>query len=118
MDELKARQAAMKLRLLEVVAETAEASRRYVVEQLATPRTTLVALWAEEKQLVLELHKINIVLRAEKAKATELKAHSFFDLLVAKCKASGNSHLVEEARAESLTALADAGMLEVYQTKL
>ena len=117
-DEFQKNRESMKLRLLEVCAEIAEADRRYVVDLLPTPKTTLSTLWAEKKKLELELHKANIILRAEKLEAVKWNESSFISLLVRKCEESGNSHLVSQARSESLLALSNAGLLEAYQSKV
>lgn len=107
----------MRLRYMELDAEIAEGTRAWLVEGIPTPRARLAEQWAEHKKLTLELHKLNEVLRAEKGNAVLFKQCTLMTFLCQKLEALGLQHLIDEANAESLEALKEAGLLPAYRSK-
>jgi hypothetical protein len=109
--------AAMKLEFLELDAKIAESKRAFHVDGVPIPASERSEMLAKAKSLTLELHKMNILGREEKAKAVIFKSINFQSTLIRKIKEEGLEQIIKDAEIESKEALRDAGMLDTYEDK-
>ena len=90
--------------------------RAYIVDLKTESPARRAEMYAREKRLELELHKFNVLARAEKIKAGQFKGKSTLNILIAKVEAAGMGHLVKEAQSESFSDLENAGLLQAYRS--
>lgn len=111
------RHAELKLEFLELDAKIAETTRAFHVDGVSISINTRSEMMAKAKLLTLELHRMNILGREEKAKAIVFKSKTFLASLIRKLEEKGLGQIIKDAQQESIDALRDAGMLNIYKDK-
>lgn len=104
----------VKLRILEIESELAEMKRRFFVDGVEGDFRRRTTLEAELAALSIQRFKFRTEEAALKAQARELKGNTFLAVLCKKVEDAGMASLIEEAKAESLQAVKDAGLLSAY----
>ena len=103
------------LELLTVDAAIAEAARAFHADGVSQPMSIRSEMLARQKRLALELYTLKAKQRQEKSKALDVKAQSFLGSLLDRCIAAGRTDLVEQARADAVKAVVNAGLLDAYR---
>ena len=108
-----------KAKLERLVADSAvaEAKRGFHEDHVALKSKELHALYATQNAAEIKVQELKILALKAKLDAKRLKGKSFAFLLAKKVEAAGMTHLIDEAQAESLQAVTDAGLHVAYSMK-
>ena len=101
MDDLIARDAALKLELYELEAQRTERTLRWHQDGLSTPMAERAALDARIAAIQLERVKLRPQVVALRTKAHEDRASHLLAALIKQCRAAGMQALVDAARREA-----------------
>jgi len=103
-----------RLEMLKADAAVTLAKREFHEKGVVLSAATLHALYVEQERAGIRVQELKIQAMRAKQEAKRLKTGVFMARLIEKVQAAGLANLVEEARSESLQALADAGLRSAY----
>jgi hypothetical protein len=103
-----------RLEMLKADAAVTLAKREFHESGVVLSAAALNALYVEQERAGIKVQELKIQAMQAKQEAKRLKTGDFMSRLIDKVEAAGFANLVAEARAESLQALADAGLRSAY----
>jgi hypothetical protein len=103
-----------RLERLKADAAVTLAKREFHQNGVALSASAMNALYVEQERAGIKVQELKIKAMQAKQEAKRVKTGVFMSCLIEKVEAAGLANLVEEARSESLQALADAGLRSAY----